>query len=668
MGSRKRTLEEAGRPHVNPNAIPHRELLKPGPEIKKLRIRFSPYQELARVPTKRKRTTSSSIVDPSLCSTQERDQLSAQTEEVQPSNDLKVVQHHFSNGGPFEEQSNKFQEGFVNEEPPRFDEKLLNGGDKGDVRADSTHLTQQTRSGRRKSARRLHRQKECTHPNQPKGGEQSSGRVLRPRTKRSHYIDDDESECTSDEQTTVAVDATNKQAFSNKGVYPDHLCAGLACQYTGCHAKLELQNVSLGSCPDDNQSKNAGVDAVRENWLQGYGYPTEFEITNNGRHGLMNHQQAAGQARGALEWQHNPPMSVREMITGICEDVDKFAGAPEVDDRPAFQTAGQISHSTAQGASLAETCPPSMPDSPKISRIANGQVWESQATRKARARQEHDAARTSARTNSTTTCSSNNTIDPSLAAYNNNDNDDNNGNSIPLHGPSSTPNFTPTSNTFTVPPSMTTEPIPTRFQNQDTHCLICLLPVTASEISVWDLRCVACPRIFHQSCLTYIPPRINQNWRCSLCYREAWHGYGHLARERETGDPGLVERYRRRLLLANTYGGMMAMNVGLRQAGGWDGENVRFWFDVDMDGGAESDQAVLVRMGMVNLEKLRVLGDGNAVGRVEHLEGMERWGIALGTALQEQEEKLQELRGEVERLRSVVEQKDREIGELESGL
>lgn len=111
------------------------------------------------------------------------------------------------------------------------------------------------------------------------------------------------------------------------------------------------------------------------------------------------------------------------------------------------------------------------------------------------------------------------------------------------------------------------------------------------------------------------------------------------------------------------------MNAGLGQGGGRDGENVRFWFDVDMDGGAESDQAVLVRMGLVDMRRLRVLGDGDTIARrVRSLEEMERWGIALGMALQEEEGKVQELRGEVERLRNVVEQKDREIEELEGGL
>ncbi len=44
------------------------------------------------------------------------------------------------------------------------------------------------------------------------------------------------------------------------------------------------------------------------------------------------------------------------------------------------------------------------------------------------------------------------------------------------------------------------------------------------------------------------------------------------------------------------------------------------------------------------------------------------WGIALGMALQEEERKVEGLRGEVERLRLAVQQKDMEIQELEGGL
>jgi predicted RNase H-like nuclease (RuvC/YqgF family) len=50
------------------------------------------------------------------------------------------------------------------------------------------------------------------------------------------------------------------------------------------------------------------------------------------------------------------------------------------------------------------------------------------------------------------------------------------------------------------------------------------------------------------------------------------------------------------------------------------------------------------------------------------VEGMERWGIAMGMALQEEEGKVEGLQAEVERLKGVIREKDMEIEELESGL
>jgi hypothetical protein len=150
---------------------------------------------------------------------------------------------------------------------------------------------------------------------------------------------------------------------------------------------------------------------------------------------------------------------------------------------------------------------------------------------------------------------------------------------------------------------------------------------------------------------------MNQNWRCSLCYREAWFGYGHHPAERDVQNPSLVERYRRRLLLAKTYA------ETIREA---REENVRFWFEVDMDGGVEGDQKVLVGMGVVNEYNLRAVEPVDK--GVKTVEGMERWGIAMGMALQEEEEKVEGLQAEVERLKGVIREKDMEIEELESGL
>jgi hypothetical protein len=93
-------------------------------------------------------------------------------------------------------------------------------------------------------------------------------------------------------------------------------------------------------------------------------------------------------------------------------------------------------------------------------------------------------------------------------------------------------------------------------------------------------------------------------------------------------------------------------------------ENAKFWFDVDMDGSFENDQAVLVRMGLANEYSLRPVGQK----KVESVEEMERWSIALGMALQEEEGEAESLRAQVERLKGIVAEKNQEIEELESGL
>lgn len=122
-------------------------------------------------------------------------------------------------------------------------------------------------------------------------------------------------------------------------------------------------------------------------------------------------------------------------------------------------------------------------------------------------------------------------------------------------------------------------------------------------------------------------------------------------------------------MLAKTYAGNFLIGNGCGREGGGGPESVRFWFEVDLDGGLQGDQEVLVRMGVVNGWKLRVVGVGEGGPRVAPpVEEVERWGIALGMALQAEERKVEELRAEVERLRGVVGEKEAEIRDLEGGL
>jgi uncharacterized protein YjbJ (UPF0337 family) len=71
---------------------------------------------------------------------------------------------------------------------------------------------------------------------------------------------------------------------------------------------------------------------------------------------------------------------------------------------------------------------------------------------------------------------------------------------------------------------------------------------------------------------------------------------------------------------------------------------------------------------LANIHTLVYLGGGTGGSHARSVETMERWGIALGNALQDEEGKAEELRAETERLRAIIEEKDREIQDLEGGL
>jgi hypothetical protein len=99
---------------------------------------------------------------------------------------------------------------------------------------------------------------------------------------------------------------------------------------------------------------------------------------------------------------------------------------------------------------------------------------------------------------------------------------------------------------------------------------------------------------------------------------------------------------------------------------------MRFWMDVEMEeggsmGGLRAEQAVLVRMGVVEVERLKVWREGEvedddvgaegitgASASSRGIEEFERWGVALGVALVEEERRSWELRGEVDRLRGLI--------------
>lgn len=634
----KASISKEGRPHVNYDAMQHRELLTPGPAAAKLRIRPSAYQKLACGSSKRQ--AESATVDSSASSIHGGVQPSAKLDNIQPIKAVKVIHHRFSDAESVNERSGTSPEPEIGDEHRIISKDSKVAQEKEVLRATpDCFMHGETLSGKRESPKgqlRKYNFGACE-------GEPSSERVLRPHTKPVGRLVSQMLEAKSEEAQSGSSRAQDKDA-ADKGALSGHLCSGLACEYSGCDLRAELRELTSDLPSSHNQISNNGFNMSGGSSSLLYDHLASNNAPNNNLHQSANPPPPGDLDASLVQSHQHPLMSMREMATTFYPKVDNHVQNPYHQHDPAARTSGEAISYMQQDKCISETAfPATVSVSPPISPIAKGRVWESRATRRERRRQELVLAKNNPPTPAFFT------PNPSTAS------DFATNYSVHLDGTSSVPpnlptSFTPTLNTLQVSSASRAPP---RFQNQDTNCLVCLQPVTPSDLLVADLRCVACPRVFHGPCVTYITPSMNQNWRCSLCYKEGWHGYGHVPAERDVNNPSLVERYRRRLLLAKTYGDPSA-----------GPDSVRFWLEVDMDGGFESDQMVFVRMGMANEFMLRLVGQG----KVRTVEEMERWGIALGMRLQEEEAKVENLLMELERLKGVVGEKEREIEELESGL
>lgn len=133
MGHEKNTIAKEGRPHHNPNTMQHRELLAPGPATRELRIRASPYQELACGRPKRK--ARSSTKESSSGSADEKDLQRTKQGNDQPIKALKVIHHRFSNGQPTNEHLRRVRNSYENDKSPRMGESSQSGEDVDSLQA-----------------------------------------------------------------------------------------------------------------------------------------------------------------------------------------------------------------------------------------------------------------------------------------------------------------------------------------------------------------------------------------------------------------------------------------------------------------------------------------------------------------------------------------------------
>lgn len=643
MAPAARRPSKEGRPNINAKGIQHRQLLQPGPVPKELKIRASPYQALVcNAPKKRK---ADSLTDGSSASIQEYSP-NADLTALRPVKNLKVIHHQFSNGENGEIQSYE------------------TSGETTPI-SNSTHLLYKNGCGRWKPVRNHPRKNTGVSSDHkrssPKSLNRSAGAPKEKSTpaKRTSTLFENNTEHDPAGSLDGEVRHTSdKEALSDSHTSPDSAAEHILAP--------DFRSFTSTSVATESHVNNFEANQYCEN------SPLLHFHDNNYL------EESSVQLPQPLH------MSLRDLVVDLSPEPTP---AIQVLDHHHHQRANIESDQAIRALSkiifasdqIPLTTHASMsPTSAPVSPIATGTVWESRATRAARRR---GAEFTSNNVSTPTVTIPDNLtqFDPSSTS--------NGAGGYPLPSSLRTGNHsTPNTNSITNGLDYTVlinnannansslspihSPTPPRFRNQDSNCLICLSPVTSEDLEVDDLRCSACPRTFHHRCLSYIPPRMNQNWRCSLCYKEAWYGYGASEEERNFANPSLVERYRRRLLIAKTYAPAAVSGEAA----------VKFWFDVDLDGSVGGDQKVLVGIGVVNEHFLRWArgGEVGLHGRggvtvptpagVGEVERVERWGIALGMALQQEEGRREELEREVERLKRVVYEREREIEDLESGL
>lgn len=316
----KLPLPQEGRPNFNHKALQHRDLLTPGPVVTELRIKPSPFQELARRSSKRK--ADALTVDSSSESAQEGPQPSSQPGNFQPIKTLKVVHHRFSNGeSPIEELA-------ASQKPRRSDDGTTTGlapqsGEEDDrQRATPSHLMyQSTRTGKWRSTE----QQPKKYHLGPGDGELFSARASRPRTDQNCHTDIETPTSASGDQV-AARDKTDGEYASNETVSSSHLCTGLACEHPNCNMTIEQKDFTSGLLADYTLINGVQVDKPlpRDHTIS-VGVPDD-------QHALFNHRGSGEPDQNTLEWFQYQPLSVREMAMSLYPEIPDDNQAPKIED------------------------------------------------------------------------------------------------------------------------------------------------------------------------------------------------------------------------------------------------------------------------------------------------------------------------------------------------
>jgi hypothetical protein len=332
MARQATKFEREGRPHINANAMKHRDLLTPGPVIGKLRMKASPYQELACGSSKRK---ADSVTVSSADSSDEAIKSSTNSDNGQPVKSLKVIHHHFSNGEPSEQSSRSQTPDSCDERRP-IAEGPQTGPEKDGLRATPNHLLYKTSSGRWKSTKRQPRK--CDR--RLEVGERLRERVLRPGKYVNYNPDEQALEPISDNQAAAAIKTEDRPAL-DEGPPSDHLCTGIACEQSECVSRPGLQNLTSGLPSHDNQVYGIKADSFHAS----YKHPKDLQTSSRIPH---NEPETTSNTAACDLGASSPPLyqtlllSVREMAANLYPEARYQSEAPKTQDVQTVRASGKL--------------------------------------------------------------------------------------------------------------------------------------------------------------------------------------------------------------------------------------------------------------------------------------------------------------------------------------
>jgi hypothetical protein len=286
MGKQSTSIHKQERPNFDPDAMPHRDLLKSGPppkqlKMKPLRMKASPFQALACKPSKRKLDTESPD-SPSASSFDESQQddtpLLLDTDGL-----IKIVQHHFSNGESPAPSPTESQDASVDDDSHYVEDETDSQDDTGPGKVD--HLYYRTGTGRWRPSRIVGQK--MGRPGDKRG---TSSGAFKPR-KNIKRESTAPSEAVSDRRFPAPSHHELIQDTS-KETEKKHSQVQEVCEHQGGPRGLAQVALTMTSSEDRVDINNDGADTLRASQLPPQKIMTKpgatVETSKHSKHTALN--------------------------------------------------------------------------------------------------------------------------------------------------------------------------------------------------------------------------------------------------------------------------------------------------------------------------------------------------------------------------------------------